>query len=157
MTTSQTDNSVYIGLDLGGTTLKGALVTATGEILHEIRIDTEQRSSNALFEQISQAALTLRDDRRAGGRAEGIGIGFPGLVNRKTNRIEVMPNLPGLSEIDIVAELSRIAGLPVVIDNDANAAAYGELQTGAARGRRDVFFVALGTGIGARLIINGHI
>ena len=157
MTTSQTSDSVFIGLDLGGTTLKGALVSATGEILHEIRIESEQRSSTALFEQIAEAARTLRDDKRAAGQAGGIGIGFPGLVNRRTNRIEVMPNLPGLSEIDVVAELSRITGLPVVIDNDANAAAYGELQVGAARGRRDVFFVTLGTGIGAGLIINGHI
>jgi glucokinase len=157
MTTSGSNGSVFIGIDLGGTTLKGALVSPTGEIIHEIKIESEQQSPDALFSQVAQAALALRDDKKARGKVSAIGIGIPGLVNRKTNRIEVMPNLPTLSEIDITAEISRETGLPVILDNDANAAAYGELQVGAARGRREVFFVALGTGIGAGLIINGGI
>jgi len=157
MTTSGPNGSVFIGIDLGGTTLKGALVSPTGEIIHEIKIESEQQSPDALFSQVAQAALALRDDKRARGKVAAIGIGIPGLVNRKTNRIEVMPNLPTLSEIDITAEISRETALPVILDNDANAAAYGELQVGAARGRREVFFVALGTGIGAGLIINGGI
>jgi glucokinase len=157
MTTSKTQDSVFIGIDLGGTTLKGSLVNASGEMLHEIRLETEQRSPSALLDQIVKSCCALRDHERAGGRASAIGIGIPGLVNRKTNRIEVMPNLPNLSGINIIEELSRAANLPVVLDNDANAAAYAELQVGAARGRRDVFFVTLGTGIGSGLIINGKI
>ncbi len=157
MTTSHGNDSVYIGIDLGGTTLKGAIVSATGEILYEIRIETEQQSSQHLFNQIVEAVQTLKNDERASGRAMAIGIGVPGLVNRKTNRIEVMPNLPNLSEIDLIGELSQETGLPVTLDNDANAAAYAELQVGAARGRKEVFFVTLGTGIGAGLIINGRI
>ena len=154
MTASQ---PVFIGIDLGGTTLKSSLVSPAGEIIHETRIDTEQQDPIALIGQVVDAALALRQDKRAGGRVGGIGIGIPGLVNRKTNRVEVMPNLPALSEIDITTELSRQTGLPVILDNDANAAAYGELQVGAARGRKEVFFVTLGTGIGAGLIINGQI
>jgi glucokinase len=100
---------------------------------------------------------SLRGDPRAGSRAAGVGVGIPGLVNRKTNRIEIMPNLPEIADLDITDELTRAAGLPVILDNDANAAAYAELQVGAARGRREVFFVTLGTGIGAGLIINGQI
>lgn len=157
MTTSQTSQSVFIGIDLGGTTLKAALVGPTGEILEEKRIDTELRNPETLFKQVIDTALSLRDDKSAGARVAGIGIGIPGLVNSKTNRIEVMPNLPALSEIDITSELSSQTGLPVILDNDANAAAYGELQVGASRGRREVFFITLGTGIGAGLIINGQI
>jgi glucokinase len=157
MTTSQSNDPIFIGIDLGGTTLKGALVTSEGEIIHEIRIDTEHKSPEALFSQVVESALALRNDDRAGGRVAAIGMGIPGLVNRKTNRVEVMPNLPALTDIDIPAELSRETGLPVVLDNDANAAAYAELQVGAARGRRNVFFVTLGTGIGAGLIIDGHV
>jgi glucokinase len=157
MTTSQTSQSVFIGIDLGGTTLKAGLVGPTGEILEEKRIDTELRNPETLFKQVIDTALSLRDDKSAGARVAGIGIGIPGLVNRKTNRIEVMPNLPALSEIDITSELSSQTGLPVILDNDANAAAYGELQVGASRGRREVFFITLGTGIGAGLIINGQI
>jgi glucokinase len=157
MTTSQKSDSVYIGIDLGGTTIKGALVSATGEILHEMRFPTEQNKSEALLDQIIETVGTLRSDARAAGRAAAVGVGIPGLVNRKTNRVEVMPNLPQLSGVDLTDEISRAAGLPVVIDNDANAAAYAELQAGAARDKREVFFVALGTGIGAGLIINGQI
>lgn len=157
MTTSHPSGAIFIGIDLGGTTLKGSLVTAEGEIIHETRLETEQKNADALFKQVTDAAITLRDDKNAAGGVAGVGVGIPGLVNRKTNRIEVMPNLPGFSEIDITTELTKATGLPVILDNDANACAYGELQVGAARGRREVFFITLGTGIGAGLIINGHI
>ena len=98
-------------------------------------VDTEQASSEKLFRQIVEAIDTLKSDTRAGGRATAVGMGVPGLVNRKTSRIEVMPNLPELSHLDIIADLASETGLPVVIDNDANAAAYAELQVGAERER----------------------
>src|SRR3989442_13673313 len=123
MTMSQTSASTFIGIDLGGSNLKGALISPTGEIVHETRFETKQQRPDALFNQVVQAALTLRDDKNAGGQVGGVGVGIPGLVNRKTNRVEVMPNLPALSEIDITTELSRQTGLPVILDNDANAAA----------------------------------
>ena len=157
MTTIPTSESVFIGLDLGGTTLKAALVSATGELLYESRVDSERERSDRLLAQITETASALRDHPQGAGRVASIGIGVPGLVNRKTNRIEVLTNLPALAEVDLIGELSRATGLPVVLDNDANAAAYAELQVGAARGRSDVFFVTLGTGIGSGLIINGHI
>jgi glucokinase len=152
-----TNGSVFIGIDLGGTTLKAALITDTGEIIQETLFDAAQKGSDAVFEQIVQTALKLRDHKKSTGPVAGIGVGLPGLVNRKTNRIEAMTKLPSLSQIDVTTELSRATGLPVIIDNDANTAAYGELQVGAARDRREVFFVTLGTGIGAGLIINGQI
>jgi len=157
MTTSHIDDKILIGIDLGGTTIKGALVTGGGEIIHEVRFETEQRSSDRLLEQIVETIHILRGDDRARGRASAVGIGIPGLVNLKSKRIEVMPNLPPLSDVDIISELTSQSGLPVVIDNDANAAAYAELKAGAARGRREVFFVTLGTGIGSGLIIDGKI
>jgi glucokinase len=157
MTTLPTNDPVFIGLDLGGTTLKAALVSATGEILHETRYDSEQERADRLFAQIIEAARGLRDHPQGAGRVAGVGLGVPGLVNRKTNRIEVLTNLPELSHVDLLGEVSEALALPVVMDNDANAAAYAELQVGAARGRRDVFFVTLGTGIGSGLIINGQI
>ena len=135
MTTLPTSDPVFIGLDLGGTTLKAALVAATGEILYETRFDTEQERADLLYAQIVEAALALRDHPQAGGRVAGVGVGVPGLVNRKTNRIEVLTNLPELSDMDLIGELSAALGLPVLLDNDANAAAYAELQVGAARGR----------------------
>lgn len=155
--TSQKDDKVFIGLDLGGTTIKGAIVSSAGEILHQMRVETEHQDSERLLRQMVDVINTLRNDERAGSRASTVGVGVPGLVNIKTKRIEVMPNLPSLTEVDLVGELSRASGLPVAIDNDANAAAYGELQAGAARGKKEVFFVTLGTGIGSGLIIDSRI
>lgn len=157
MTKNQTSESTFIGIDLGGATLKGALISQTGEIIKETRFETAAKNPDALFGQVVEAALALRDHQGAAAPVGGIGVGIPGLVNRKTNRIEVMPNLPAISRMDITSDLARETGLPVILDNDANAAAYGELQVGAARDRREVFFVSLGNGIGAGLIINGHI
>ena len=155
MTSSEDRDKIFIGIDLGGTTLKAALVNSAGEIIDDRRAETEQHDADKLLAQLIAVAKDLKE--KAGERAASIGIGVPGLVNVKTNRIEVMANLPELSDVDIPATLSRETGLPVAIDNDANAATYGELQVGAARGKRDVFFVTLGTGIGAGLILNGHI
>lgn len=158
MTTSkESEESVYIGIDLGGAALKGALVTASGTVLHETNVTAEREKSQQLFDQMLEMAGYLAGHKEAGGRAAAIGIGLPGLVNSKTNRVEILPSLSDLASIDIIAEMSARIGLPVVLDNDANAAAYAELQVGAARGRNHVFYVSLGAGIGAGIIINGTI
>ena len=155
MNSGHNDNAVYVGLDLGGANLKAALVDGAGQILKEIQTSPQAQNPDGVLEQIVECVQVLREE--TGRAVSAIGIGMPGLVNKKTNRVEVMPNLPGLAEIDVASQLSRLIGVPVVIDNDANAAAYGELQVGVAKGRHEVFFVSLGQGIGAGLIINGHI
>lgn len=155
MTTDENNDRLFIGIDLGGTTIKGALVNAAGEILHETRVDTEKNNSNALLNQIVEMVKNLH--HLTDNRAASIGIGVPGLVNLKTNRIEVMPNLPDLSDFDVPAVLSETTGLPCAIDNDADAAAYAEHQAGVAKGKKEVFFVSLGTGVGAGLILDGKV
>ena len=149
--------SVYIGIDLGGAMLKGALVSAAGNILHETAAPAESQSPDQLLGQIVDLVQSLSAHKQAGGRGTAIGVGVPGLVNSKTNRIEILPSLPDLTSLDLVAELSSKTGLPVTLDNDANAATYGEFQMGASRGRKHVFYVSLGAGIGAGIIIDGAI
>jgi glucokinase len=153
MTTSRNNDQLFVGIDLSSSTLRGALVSSGGNIIREQRARAEHQSSDALLAQIVETVRALSADSSVA----AVGIGIPGLVNRKTNRIELMPNLPALSEVNIVEEISRKTALPVVIDNNANTAAYAELQIGVARDRRQVFFVSLGAGIGSALIINGHI
>jgi glucokinase len=79
------------------------------------------------------------------------------MVNHRTQRIEANPNLVDVSSFDLHAELERATGLPVVVDNDANVAAYGEWRAGAATGSTDVFYITMGTGIGAGLILGGEL
>ncbi|HMG37541.1 MAG TPA: ROK family protein [Blastocatellia bacterium] len=146
---------LYIGLDLGGAILKGALVTSSGEVIEELR-NEPGHSAAELFSQIARDVKELRD-RAGAGEVRAIGVGIPGLVNRKTHRVETIPSLPALSDFDLTEKLRAETGLPVLLDNDANAAAYGELQAGAAMGRKEVFYVSLGAGIGAGLIVSGQI
>jgi glucokinase len=150
-----TNVPVLIGVDLGSAALKAGLVNSAGELLGEVLADTKQ-GAHPDFDSIVKSVSELRK-RPAGREATAIGLGVPGLVNSRTNRVEMLPNMPALTDIDICAELSSQTGLPVVLDNDANAAAYGELHAGAAIGRRHVFYVSIGTGVGAGLIIDGHI
>jgi glucokinase len=91
------------------------------------------------------------------GRARAAGIGWAGLVNQRAQRIEANPNLVDVSSFDLHEELERATELRIIIDNDANVAAYGEMCCGAARGFNDVFFVTTGTGIGAGLILGGQL
>jgi glucokinase len=158
MTTSKKSvESLYIGIDLGGASVKGALVNGSGSILHETSVVAERESAERLFDQMLEVARGLIEHKDVRGNAVGIGIGVPGLVNSKTNRLEILPSLPALASIDIISEMSSRLDLPVVMDNDANAAAYAELQAGAARSRNHVFYVQLGVGIGAGIIIDGRI
>jgi glucokinase len=157
MSTTLDNGRLFIGIDLGGRALRGAVVDHRGQVLADVDWSLDTENSRQSVDRIAEAVAQLRDKARGKGQVAGIGIGVPGLVNRKTNRIEVLSAHPSLSEIDLSTELSAITGLPVAIDNDANAAAIAELEVGAARGRRDVFFVTLGEGIGGGLIINGQI
>ena len=144
---------LYIGLDVGRT-IRGALVNAEGSILKQHRVVSEVSNARVFIDQLIDVIKTLRHDD---GTAAAAGIGWAGLVNHREQRIEVNPNLVDVSSYDLHAELERATGFTVVIDNDANAAAYGEWRSGAARGFDDVFYVTLGTGIGSGLILGGQL
>jgi len=87
----------------------------------------------------------------------GLGLGIPGLVNPRTDRVVISPDLPSVVRGDVHAELSKATGLNVELWNDANAAAYGEYKVGAGHGSRDMFYVTIGLGIGGALILNGNL
>ena len=144
---------LYIGLDVGRT-IRGALVRADGSIFRQHRVVSEVSNARIFIDQLIDVIKTLRAEE-AGVAAAG--IGWAGLVNQRAQRIEVNPNLVDVSSYDLHSELERATGFTVVIDNDANAAAYGEWRSGAARGFNDVFYVTLGTGIGSGLILGGQL
>lgn len=148
---------LYIGVDLGGTTVRAGLVDASGTILRELSVETESERADDLFRQLTTLVRELHSDPEAGSRVAAVGVGLPGLVNRETRQAVVLPNLPDLSTLDLYGELQKLTNLPVTLDNDSNAAAYGELLCGAGRGARNLFYVGIGTGIGAGLIIDGRV
>jgi glucokinase len=145
---------VYLGLDVGRT-IRGAVVGAQGSIINRRQVVSEVSNARVFVDQLIEVINDLSSSN--GARVRAAGIGWAGLVNQRAQRIEANPNLVDVSSYDLHKELERATGLPIIIDNDANVAAYGERCCGAARGFDDVFFVTMGTGIGAGLILGGQL
>ncbi|HVF89654.1 MAG TPA: ROK family protein [Blastocatellia bacterium] len=153
---AERNGKFYLGLDVGRT-IRGALVGEDGSILRQRRVVSEVSDPRVFIRQLVDTIDELRSSEEAGGRVAAAGIGWAGLVDQRAQRIEVTPNLIDVSSFDLHEELQSSTGLPVMFDNDANAAAYGEWKCGAARGIDDLFFITLGTGIGAALVLGGQL
>ena len=149
-------NNRFIGIDVGRT-IRGALVREDGTILQQDRVVAETAEPHSFIRQLTEMINGLRDSADSDGRAAAVGIGWAGMVNHRAQRVEATPNIVDVSAIDLHSELEKATGLPLVFDNDANVAAYGEWCCGAARGFSDVFFITIGTGIGAGLILGGQL
>ena len=152
MTTPAQDAS-YIGVDISGKTLGAALVGREGRVRErrEAALDADSISA-----QVSRLVSELRDAAGGAGVA-GLGVGVTGLVNPRTGRVVVSTDLPSIVRSDLRAELSQATGLDVLLENDANAAAYGEYVAGAGAGSRNMFYVTIGTGVGGAIIIDGRL
>jgi glucokinase len=146
----------YLGLDVGRT-IRGAVIREDGSILRQERVISEVSNPRIFIDQLIDVINNLKSSDEAEGRVAAVGIGWAGLVNQRAQRIEANPNLVDVSSFDLHAELEKATGLSIVIDNDANVAAYGERCCGAAKGFDDVFYVTMGTGIGAGLILGGKL
>lgn len=141
----------FIGVDLSGATLRAVLITATGEVIERREAPLEREG---VIAQVANAATELRD---VAPNIRVIGVGIPGLVNRLTDRVIVSTDLPSVVRSDIHTELMKATGLHIELENDANAAAYGEYKVGAGRGSRDMFYATIGTGIGGAIILGGRL
>ncbi|HKP70946.1 MAG TPA: ROK family protein [Pyrinomonadaceae bacterium] len=91
------------------------------------------------------------------GGFDRVGIAVPGLIHRESGRVAYSAHIPEHSALDLAAEVEKVAGVKAFIENDANAAAYGELKLGAGRGSANLFYVTLGLGVGGALILNSKI
>jgi glucokinase len=140
------------GVDSGGTKLLAVAATEKGEIVAERRQPTPA-GPDAVFSAIAAAVADLT---AAEPGIAAVGVGLPGLVDLD-GAIHYAPNLPGFAGVAARQRLAAVLPVPVVVDNDANVAALGEVLHGAGRGRREVLVVTLGTGIGGGLIINGAV
>lgn len=137
-----------IGIDLGGTNLRVALVSRDGRIIRKIKTPTSEEILDSIFKATGDL---FSDD------IEGIGLGIAGLVARKSGRILISPNLQIVEKIDIVNELKEKFRVPVFIENDANAAALGEKWVGAGKDFSNFVLFTLGTGIGGGIIYNNKL
>ena len=141
-----------IGIDLGGTKCLGLAVDADGRVAGEHRLPTPNAEPTVLLDTVVATVEALR----AHGEAGRVGVGAPGLVDR-AGVVRFAPNLPGIRDWPLGPSLEQRLGLPVVLDNDATCAAWGECRAGAAVGKRDVVVVTLGTGIGGGIVSEGRL
>jgi glucokinase len=138
-----------IGIDLGGTNLRVALVSDEGKISRKIKKPSSEQIIDALTESIDE----IRHDIPVA----GIGIGVAGLVDRAHGRVFISPNLRAVENTDITGSLKKKFGVPIFIENDANVAALGEKLAGAGRDFDNFVLFTLGTGIGGGIIHKGKL
>jgi glucokinase len=146
--TTPTATTPTVGLDIGGTKVLGVLLGHDGTVLREER----RRSPHAGIDALVGTASAVVADLSPPGSA--VGVGAAGLVDHD-GKILYSPNLPTLIEAPLRDALAAATPHPLVVDNDANVAARGEIAYGAARGLRHALFVTLGTGIGGGMLLDG--
>ncbi|MBI5185298.1 MAG: ROK family protein [Nitrospinae bacterium] len=146
----------FIGLDIGGSSIKGAAVSPEGNILTRSRRDTESKSSTSVIvDNISLLAEEIRESQGKDPIATGIGV--PGAIQFEKGVVSRSPHFPHWMDYDLRSALSERILSPIFIDNDANCAALGELWMGGGRGCSHFCLLTLGTGIGGGLILGGKI
>ena len=144
---------VAIGIDFGGTSVKFGLVQAGGLTLRAESLSTLSYPSGEL---LLAAILAAIDSLRARyPDVAAVGVGLPGIVDSRNGVVHHLTNVPGWTDVPLKRILSLHTGLPVIIENDANAMTYAEWKFGSGRGRENVVCVTLGTGVGGGLILNG--
>ncbi len=146
-----------IGVDLGGTNLRAAAMDANGKLLHKIAVATNLRAGReAVVGDIVGGIRQLRDSLGAKSLV-GIGIGVPGFILIEKGMILGSHNMPGFENFPVRDAIAQQLGSPVILENDANAAAMGEKWMGAGRDVDDLVMLTLGTGIGGGIISGGKI
>ncbi|MDD3031117.1 MAG: ROK family protein [Atribacterota bacterium] len=154
-----TENKLAIGVDLGGTKIGIAMVNCNGKIIHYLKNPTDaHKGKEFVINNIIESIHQLLNEAEANlDDISGIGVGIPGQLDVRTGIVHFAPNLPGWEEVPICRIIKEEFNVPVVLENDANAAAWGEKTFGAAKGIRDMVCLTLGTGIGGGLILDGKI
>ena len=152
------NSSFVVGIDVGGQTSKIGVVDARGTVLAQTVIRTDTYSEVEPFiAELAAAVSKLIKDSGTEGKVRGVGVGAPN-GNYYTGTIEAAPNLTwGRSKVEFAKLLTEAIGLPVVLTNDANAAAVGEMTYGAAKGMKNFIMITLGTGVGSGIVINGQV
>jgi glucokinase len=143
----------YLGVDIGGTSIKAGLVDETGRILESRRARTITDSLDGLVSTLTELVRAFRNIAPF----TAIGIGVPGLHSSKTNIIETSPNIPCLKKVNLGQLLANQVHIRTVTENDANTAAYAEFACGAGMGVQQMAYISLGTGVGSGFVLNGSL
>ena len=146
---------VVLGVDMGGTKLYGAISDLGGNILDEINVVHHGTQGEESFQALTSLIDALLDSPNLkGGRVRGIGVGAPGITYHKEGVVKWAYTL-GWKDFPLKARLAQRYALPIIVDNDVNLAALGEMWFGAGQKAQNMVLIAIGTGIGAGIILDG--
>lgn len=138
------------GIDVGGTKIAGGVVDEDGTIVEELRVESPATDSEAIEEAIADLVVELSSRHEI----TCVGVGAAGYIDRSRSVVMFAPNI-AWRNVDLKAELEARVDLPVVIENDANAAAWGEFRYGAGHDVDDLLLVTVGTGVGGGVVLDG--
>jgi glucokinase len=145
-----TPGSHFIGINVSGIQARAALIDQSGTLINT-------KVAEVAPKQLIPQLAAMVEELGSRSSISAIGVAIPGLVNRQTDRVIAPRDLPATTVEDLHGELMRATGLRVELENDANAAAYGEYKVGAGRGARNLFYMMIGNGIGGAIILDGKL
>jgi glucokinase len=141
-----------VGIEASVSSLRAVCISPSGEL-----IGTETSAFDSPIGTLPQLTTLAARLRERFGPFDRIGVAVPGLIRRESRRVAYSAHIPEHSAIDLADEIEKATGVKAVVENDANAAAYGELKLGAGRGSSNLFYATLGVGVGGALILDNQI
>lgn len=150
---------IIVGVDVGGTAIKMALITPDGELVAKTHEPTPVADGeDGVLQKIAEMTrVLLHKHGYALEQVSGIGVGIPGPIDAKDGIVMQAVNLHWTKPVFLKQKLEALTGRPVAVENDANAAALGEMWQGAGKGAQDLVLVTIGTGVGGGVILDGKI
>jgi glucokinase len=148
-----------IGIDLGGTNIKGGICDEHGTLLmrHSIETQAERGTEHVIGRMAALVDELIRKANLSKNQIAGVGVGAPGPMSHAKGIIYSAPNLPGFVHVPLRDRFAALTGLRVVLENDANAAAFGEFTVGAGKDVQTLVMLTLGTGIGGGVVLDGKL
>jgi glucokinase len=148
-----------IGIDVGGTTIKGAAVTSEGKMYKAFTVPVSKyEKGKEVMERLAKTILDyIKENQYEIGEISGIGMGIPGVIDSKKGVVCYSANLPLWADLEVKSIIEKLTGLPVKVSNDANAAALGEVRFGAGNNCETAIMLTLGTGVGCGVVLNGQL
>ena len=146
-----------LGIDIGGTKVAAGLVNAAGQIVSKVRVPMNASGSASQAMDCVHQAIEKGLGGAQPDSVRAIGVSSPGPLDQNTGIVLHTPNLPCWVDFALRGEIEQRYGLPVRLDNDANAAGLAEATWGAGAGHDSVFYVTIGTGVGTAIILDGHV
>lgn len=156
---SASQSALTLGIDLGGTKILAGVVDSGGHVIGEAKRKTRaRRGVEEVIDRIVETALeAVSNSRLEMSVIQAVGIGVPGVADYKSGVVEFAPNLPDWTNIPLGTRLRQALGVPVVVENDVNAATFGEASAGVAKGYSSVVGIFPGTGIGGGIMLDGQL